>query len=82
MHMHGVCLVTPCFASLQVVFLGLGLVIPLVTGELLQFPKLVRSFYNLMSYMLEIYPEHVAALPGAPLNFHSFQRSFINLPAE
>ncbi|EIE26728.1 hypothetical protein COCSUDRAFT_46205 [Coccomyxa subellipsoidea C-169] len=51
----------------QVVFLGLGLVIPLVTGELLQFPKLVRSFFNLMSYMLEIYPDHVAGLPEAQM---------------
>lgn len=54
----------PKSVRLQVVFLGLGLVIPLVTGELLQFPKLVRSFFNLMSYMLEIYPDHVAGLPG------------------
>ena len=52
------------FSSTQVVFLGLEIVIPLVTGELLQFPKLVRSFFSLMSYMMEIYPEHVASLPG------------------
>lgn len=52
---------------MQVVFLGLGIVIPLVTGELLQFPKLVRLFFNLVSYMMEIYPEHVAALPGTVL---------------
>lgn len=52
-------------AVLQIVFLGLDLVIPLVTGELLQFPKLVRSFFSLLSYMMEIYPEHVASLPGA-----------------
>lgn len=52
---------------MQVVFLGLEIVIPLVTGELLQFPKLVRSFFSLVSYMMEIYPEHVACLPGSAL---------------
>lgn len=48
----------------QVVFLGLDTVIPLMTGELLHFPKLIRAFFTLISYMLEVYPERVASLPG------------------
>ena len=50
---------------MQVVFMGLDMVIPLMTGELLHFPKLIRAFFSLISYMLEVYPERVAALPGA-----------------
>jgi hypothetical protein len=49
----------------KVVFVGLDMVIPLITGDLLHYPKLVRAFFNLISYMMEVYPEHVAALPGA-----------------
>ena len=52
---------------MQVVFLGLDMVIPLMTGELLHFPKLIRAFFSLISYMLEVYPERVASLPGPPL---------------
>ena len=48
----------------QVVFLGLDTVIPLMTGELLHFPKLIRAFFSLIAYMLEVYPERVASLPG------------------
>ncbi len=48
----------------QVVFLGLDTVIPLMTGQLLQFPKLLRAFFSLIAYMLEVYPERVASLPG------------------
>ena len=53
----------PCL-SLQVVFLGLDTVVPLMTGELLHFPKLIRAFFSLITYMLEVYPERVASLPG------------------
>ena len=52
--------------AVQVVFLGLDMVIPLMTGELLHFPKLIRAFFSLISYMLEVYPERVASLPGPP----------------
>ena len=52
------------FLYVQVVFLGLDTVIPLMTGELLQFPKLLRAFFSLIAYMLEVYPERVASLPG------------------
>lgn len=53
----------PC---LQVVFTGLDMVIPLMTAELLQFPKLARAFFALLSFTMEVYPERVAALPGTP----------------
>lgn len=53
---------------MQVVFVGLDIVIPLVSGELLHFPKLVRAFFSLISFMMEIYPEHVASLPGVYLS--------------
>ena len=49
---------------MQVVFLGLDTVIPLMTGDLLHFPKLIRAFFSLIAYMLEVYPERVASLPG------------------
>ena len=51
---------------MQVVFLGLDMVIPLMTAELLQFPKLARAFFSLLSYAMEVYPERIAALPGMP----------------
>ena len=41
------------------------MVLPLMSCELLQFPKLARAFFGLLSYMMEVYPERVAALPGA-----------------
>jgi hypothetical protein len=53
-------------ARAQVVFLGLDILVPLMTGELLRFPKLARAYFALLAYMLEVYPERVAALPGAP----------------
>jgi len=53
-------------ARAQVVFLGLDILVPLMTGELLAFPKLARAYFALLAYMLEVYPERVAALPGAP----------------
>ena len=51
----------------QVVFLGLDILIPLMTSELLRFPKLARAYFALLAYMLEVYPERVAALPGTAL---------------
>ena len=53
-------------ARTQVVFLGLDILVPLMTGEQLAFPKLARAYFALLAYMLEVYPERVAALPGAP----------------
>ena len=45
----------------QVVLLGLNVVVPLMSAQLLQFPKLCRSYFSLLSYMLEVYPEQVRA---------------------
>ena len=51
--------------SLQVVFLGLDVVVPLMTEDLLKIPKLCRLYFGLLGYMLEAFPERMAALPGA-----------------
>lgn len=48
----------------HVVFTGLNTVIPLINDELLQFPKLCRQYFELLSYMLEAYPKKVAKLPA------------------
>ena len=47
-------------------FTGLGILVPLMQDEQLKFPKLARAYFMLLSYMLEVYPERVASLPGAP----------------
>ena len=47
----------------QVVFIGLNTVIPLITDELLTFPKLCHQYFTLLGHMLEAYPGKVAALP-------------------
>jgi hypothetical protein len=49
----------------QVVFLGLNIVIPLISLELLKYPKLCRQYFSLLAHMLEVYPEKVAVLPQA-----------------
>jgi hypothetical protein len=41
----------------RVVFAGLNAVIPLITDELLKFPKLCRQYFELLAYMLEAYPK-------------------------
>ena len=46
-------------------FLGLSILVPLMQIEQLKFPKLARAYFTLLSYMLEVYPERVAGLPGA-----------------
>eukprot|EP00850_Spirogloea_muscicola_P004362 SM000018S03727 [mRNA] locus=s18:1138348:1145815:+ [translate_table: standard] len=47
----------------QVIYFGLQTVTPLVSVELLKYPKLCRQYFTLISHMLEVYPEKVAALP-------------------
>lgn len=49
---------------MQAVFLGLDIVVPLMSGELLAVPKLARLYFALLSYMLDIWPARVAELPG------------------
>jgi hypothetical protein len=47
------------------VFLGLDIVVPLMSSELLAVPKLSRLYFALLSYMLDIWPARAAELPGA-----------------
>lgn len=50
--------------TVQVVFLGLEILVPLMSDEQLKYPKLARAYFMLLSYMLEVYPERVASCPG------------------
>jgi hypothetical protein len=49
----------------SVVLAGLHATIPLLTEELLRFPKLCRQYFALLAHMLEAYPAKVAALDAA-----------------
>jgi hypothetical protein len=44
---------------LQVVLTGLNILLPLISTQLLKFPKLPRLYFNLLAYMLENYAEQV-----------------------
>ncbi|MCO5598035.1 hypothetical protein L7F22_052124 [Adiantum nelumboides] len=46
----------------QVIYLGLHIVIPLISVELLKYPKLCRQYFTLLAHMLEVYPEKIARL--------------------
>ncbi|KAL8533351.1 hypothetical protein ACS0TY_009659 [Phlomoides rotata] len=46
----------------QVVYTGFHIVTPLITLELLKYPKLCYSYFSLLSHMLEVYPEIIAQL--------------------
>eukprot|EP01018_Ginkgo_biloba_P030182 Gb_04408 [translate_table: standard] len=46
----------------QVVYLGLHIITPLISLDLLKYPKLCHQYFNLMAHMLEVYPEKVAKL--------------------
>ena len=46
----------------DVVFYGLGIVIPLMTESLLQFPKLCLHFFNLVSYVIENFAEKLTTI--------------------
>ncbi|KAK9863281.1 hypothetical protein WJX84_001780 [Apatococcus fuscideae] len=48
----------------QMVFVGLDIVVPLMTTELLKFPALSVAYFQLLAHMLEVYPERVLTLPG------------------
>lgn len=52
----------------QVVFLGLHIVTPLITLELLKYPKLCHDYFYLLSHMLEVYPETLAQLQSESLS--------------
>ncbi|GAB2277627.1 hypothetical protein Dimus_012335 [Dionaea muscipula] len=49
----------------QVVYAGLHIVTPLISVDLLKFPKLCRDYFSLLSHMLEVYPEMVAQINDA-----------------
>ncbi|XP_021888651.1 exportin-4 isoform X1 [Carica papaya] len=46
----------------QVVYFGLHIVTPLISLDLLKYPKLCHDYFALLSHMLEVYPETVAQL--------------------
>lgn len=46
----------------QVVYMGLHIVTPLITLELLKYPKLCHDYFSLLSHLLEVYPEMVMQL--------------------
>ncbi|XP_015875571.2 uncharacterized protein LOC107412327 isoform X1 [Ziziphus jujuba] len=46
----------------QVVYFGLHIVTPLISLDLLKYPKLCYDYFSLLSHMLEVYPETVAQL--------------------
>ncbi|KAH9602259.1 hypothetical protein KSS87_015420 [Heliosperma pusillum] len=50
------------FFDLQVVYFGLHIITPLISFDLLKFPKLCHDYFSLISHMLEVYPEMVAQL--------------------
>jgi hypothetical protein len=47
----------------MIVFMGLNLILPLITLDMLQFPKLCMHYFTLVTFMFEIYPAKVAMLP-------------------
>ncbi|XP_016499837.1 uncharacterized protein LOC107818350 isoform X4 [Nicotiana tabacum] len=46
----------------QVIYMGLHIVTPLISLDLLKYPKLCLDYFSLLSHMLEVYPEMVTQL--------------------
>ncbi|KAK9140443.1 hypothetical protein Scep_010124 [Stephania cephalantha] len=46
----------------QVIYLGLHIVTPLISLELLKYPKLCHDYFTLVSHILEVYPEKLVQL--------------------
>ncbi|ONM05841.1 Exportin-4 [Zea mays] len=46
----------------EVIYIGLDIVTPLISLDLLKYPKLSRDYFVLISHLLELYPEKVAHL--------------------
>ncbi|CAI9270663.1 unnamed protein product [Lactuca saligna] len=46
----------------QVIYVGVHIVSPLITTELLKYPKLCYDHFALLSHMLEVYPEMIPKL--------------------
>ncbi|KAM3305993.1 exportin-4 isoform X1 [Capsicum chacoense] len=51
----------------QVVYTGLHIVTPLISLDLLKYPKLCHDYFSLLSHMLEVYPEMITQLNGEAL---------------
>ena len=47
----------------DMIFFGLQQILPLMTQGLLQFPTLCNQFFELVSFMMETYPDKVCRLP-------------------
>ncbi|XP_063234006.1 exportin-4-like [Bacillus rossius redtenbacheri] len=54
----------PAVSAADVCMCGLGVVMPLMTAELLKLPALCRQYYKMATFLCEFYPEKVFALPG------------------
>ena len=63
--------------NVQVVFLGLETLLPLMSLELLKFPKLSCLYFQLLAHMLEV---STRAAPWQPLT-HASLLSFAEVPA-
>ena len=61
------------FLQPQVVLLGLSIILPLISLELLKFPKLCHLYFTLLSYIMEVYTDQVAEL--APPHFSTLMHS-------
>uniref|UniRef100_A0A0E0R0D5 Exportin-4 n=1 Tax=Oryza rufipogon TaxID=4529 RepID=A0A0E0R0D5_ORYRU len=46
----------------EVIYVGVDIVTPLISLDLLKYPKLSRDYFALISHLLEVYPEKVANL--------------------
>lgn len=46
----------------QVVYFGLHMITPLISMDLLKYPKLCHDYFSLLSHILEVYPETFAQL--------------------
>lgn len=53
--------------------LGLSIILPLISLELLKFPKLCHLYFTLLSYIMEVYTDQVAEL--APPHFSTLMHS-------
>lgn len=53
---------TPGTNISQVVYFGLHIITPLISLDLLKYPKLCHDYFSLLSHLLEVYPETVAQL--------------------
>lgn len=48
----------------EIIFFGLQQILPLMTQGLLQYPTLCKQFFDLVSFMMDTYPDKVCTLPN------------------